>query len=260
MDKENLKNLLDLLYLKYNYKNSDIDPIWLLHEMKSNEDIELLGFIASCYSYGRVEQIISHIKKFMKILNKQIYGFISNFDKLRDKKYCIGFNYRFNNNDDFIELISVLHKVIVKYGNLKNLFISGYNPECDTIFYALNDFSKKLNNFSKKNDSFRYLIPIPENNSTCKRLNLFLRWMVRKDKIDLGIWEKEVSRSKLIIPVDIHVYRQAINLRLVERKSCDMKFALNLTEKLKLFDPVDPVKYDFSLCHLDIQNARKSIN
>jgi uncharacterized protein (TIGR02757 family) len=101
------------------------------------------------------------------------------------------------------------------------------------------------------NKFFEYLIPDPQNNSTCKRLNLFLRWMVRKDEIDLGIWNK-VSRSKLVMPVDVHVARVSGLLGLVKRKSVDLKFAVELTDRLKQFDNDDPVRYDFSLCHIGI--------
>ncbi|MCX7833069.1 MAG: TIGR02757 family protein [Ignavibacteria bacterium] len=253
MKNEKIKKLLDFLYDKYNKVHSDDDPIWLLHSLKSQEDVEILGFIVSCYCYGRVEQIISLINRFKKSISRDVFNFVVNFDKKKDFKYCLGFNYRFNSEHDFIELISVLQKAIKSFGNLKSLFLKGYNSNEKTILQALNKFSKVLNSFSNRNNSFRYLIPIPENNSTCKRLNLFLRWMVREDNVDLGIWKNEIPKSKLIIPVDTHVYRQSINLKLISRKSCDIKFALELTERLKEFDPEDPVKYDFSLCHLDIK-------
>ncbi len=253
MNNYKLKQLLDSLYNKYNKQYSDNDPVWLLHGLQDIKDIEFLGFIVSCYAYGRVEQIIFHTKKFLKSIGGNVYEFIFNFNKKRDSKYCKGFYYRFNTDEDFLELVLVLNKLINKYKDLKSLFIRTYNPAKENIYDALNFFSKTINSFSLKNGSFRYLIPVPENNSTCKRLNLFLRWMVRKDNVDLGIWGKEISKSKLIIPVDTHVYRQAQRLKLIDRKSCDMKFALKLTDKLKTFDPNDPVKYDFSLCHLGMQ-------
>lgn len=259
MTNKSLKKLLDNLYTKYNHKFSDDDPVWLLHNLNSEADIELFGFIISCYSYGRVKQIINYSRKFLELIGERVFEFISNFDRVNDEKYCQGFYYRFNNRGDFIELISVLKKTISVYGSLKKLFLSGYNPKEITVFSALNNFSKIINSFSNRNNSFRYLIAIPENNSTCKRLNLFLRWMVRKDNVDLGLWGKEISKSKLIIPVDIHVYRQVQRLKLIDRKSCDMKFALLLTEKLRSLDPCDPVKYDFSLCHLGIESSIKKI-
>lgn len=250
MNNKQLKGLLDRLYIKYNKIDSDRDPVWLLHKQKSDKDVEALGFIVSCYCYGRVEQIITYIDKFLKIIGNNIYDFIINFNKSKDSKYCKGFYYRFNTEDDFIELISVMNRVVKKFGSLKNLLKGFYDTNAETVFNALNNFSKTINSFSNINGSFRYLIPIPENNSTCKRLNLFLRWMVRKDNVDLGIWRNEISKAKLIIPVDTHIYRQALKLKLINRKSYDMKFALHLTEKLKSFDPDDPVKYDFSLCHI----------
>jgi uncharacterized protein (TIGR02757 family) len=127
------------------------------------------------------------------------------------------------------------------------------------IIPALSAFSSYLVNNLKLHDHkrkyyFNYLIPNPGNGSTCKRLNLFLRWMIRNDEIDLGIWNG-IQPSKLVVPVDIHISRVAKKLNLVKRKSIDLKFALELTDKLKQFDPVDPVKYDFSLCHCQMEGG-----
>lgn len=152
----------------------------------------------------------------------------------------------------FFLLLSVLQTALIKFGSLKTVFLDGYSESHENIIPALTHFSEKLRSFVKPAKNFEYLIPPVTRNSTCKRLNLFLRWMVRKDNIDFGFWGREVNPSKLIIPVDTHVYKVALKLGLVKRKSCDMKFAIELTNKLKQFDPEDPVKYDFALCHIGI--------
>ena len=143
------------------------------------------------------------------------------------------------------------------YDSLQNLFIENYNEDQINILPALNKFTENLNEFSDSETYHGYLIPLSKNGSTCKRLNLYLRWMVRStgiDKIDLGIWDK-VDKSKLIMPVDTHIYKVSRKLKLVNRNTCDMKFALELTNKLKKFDPDDPVKYDFAMCHAGIDKV-----
>lgn len=248
-----LKKYLDRLYIKYSRKYSSGDPVWILHNLRNKKDIEVLAFIISCFSYGRVELIVDFISKLTDSINKEIFEFIINYNPSKDKKYIRGFYYRFNTENDLSELFRCLSFVMKKYNSLENLFMEKYSTAEENILTPLNHFTKTLNSFSRtrQGSSFRYLVPVPENNSTCKRLNLFLRWLVRKDNIDFGLWKK-VSKSKLIIPVDIHVYRVSRELGLINRKSCDLKFALELTNVLKEFDPEDPVKYDFALCHLGI--------
>ena len=134
--------------------------------------------------------------------------------------------------------------------------MSGYLNEDENVIKALQNFSDKLNSYALKRDEYyHFLISNPANGSTCKRMNLFLRWMVRKDEIDVGLWNG-VSKAKLIMPVDTHIGRISKKLKLVKRKSVDLKFAIELTEKLKRYDANDPVKYDFALCHIGIDKKK----
>ncbi len=249
--KDDLKEYLDGLYISFKKKHSSKDPVWQLHEFQDERDIETAGLIISCYAYGRVEQINQFIKRFLKNINFKVYEFTSNFSQQKDKKYLKDLNYRFNTVNDFSLLISNIKNVIERYGSLQNLFLEKYNEKDENILSALSNFSGSLNILGNKNSYYGYLLPLPENKSTCKRLNLYLRWMVRKDEIDVGIWSK-INKAKLIIPVDTHVYRVSRSLKLVSRKSCDMKFATELTNMLRKFDANDPVKYDFALCHVDM--------
>ena len=155
-------------------------------------------------------------------------------------------------------LLKQLRQAISEYGSLKNLFLKGYSKEDDNILTGLYNFTDYLKKGIRADSKFHYLIPDSRKNSTCKRLNLFLRWMVRKDEIDPGLWSSNISTSKLIMPVDTHVYRISRQLNIIDRKSYDMKFAVELTEKLKEFDPEDPVKYDFALCHIGIDTRMNS--
>ena len=219
-----------------------------------------MGLVTASYSYGQVEQINKFTEKLISQIGGNPYEFTTNFSKRKDKKYFKGLNYRFNTEDDLICLFESIQKSLIEFGSLKNLFLKNYKSDAENIVEALSHFSSVLYEYGNNNNGsgrnyFKYLLVNPNDKSTCKRMNLYLRWMVRKDKIDTGIWS-EVAKSKLIIPVDVHVARVSKRLKLVKRKSVDLKFALQLTEKLKKFDKDDPVKYDFALCHIGIDGIK----
>lgn len=249
----NLKEKLDKLYNSYKHKHSSKDPVWNLHSFSDEKDIEIIGLISSAFAYGSVNQINRFIELLLQKIGNKPYEFTVNFEKQKDKKHLNGLYYRFNTGRDILNLFSSINKTLVKYSSLQNAFISGYDSSHDNIVPALTGFINTLHrNSPKKHDKYyHHLIPNPLSGSTCKRMNLFLRWMIRKDDIDTGIWSG-VDKAKLIMPVDTHIARVSKKLRLVKRKSVDLKFAVELTSKLKLFDAADPVKYDFALCHIGI--------
>lgn len=248
-----IKKDLNSLYEKYKNIQSADDPIRFLHQYKDKKDIEILGLIAASYSYGQIGVINRFIEEFINRIENNPFSFIKNFNFKRDIKLFEGMNYRFNNHYDLINLLQNIRVNMEEYGSLLSLFMQKYSVDDENILNALTFFSDSMRKkFVKNLMGYDYLMPDVRNNSTCKRLNLFLRWMVRKDEIDTGIWGKDINRSKLLMPVDVHVYRMARKFKLVSRKSCDMKFAIELTEKLKKYDADDPVKYDFALCHNDI--------
>ena len=255
MNNIELKKLLDELYFRYKKKHSSKDPVWNLHRLNDEKDVEILGLITSAYSYGSVDQINRFISALTDRTGFKLHEFTSNYSEHKDKKFLKGLHYRFNSEKDLSMLLINIKKVIINYGSLKNLFLEGYLNDDKNILNALNHFTVLFNNKQNKNirTSYDYLVPSPENNSACKRLNLYLRWMIRKDEIDPGAWSGSIDKAKLIMPVDIHVYRISKYLKMVNRKSCDLKFAVELTEKLKLFDITDPVKYDFALCHYQME-------
>ncbi|MBK8554063.1 MAG: TIGR02757 family protein [Ignavibacteria bacterium] len=254
MNNKELKTYLDSLYNKYRDKYSSKDPVWILHNFNEAKDIEIAGLITSSYAYGKVEQINAFVNKFLKNIDFKVHEFTSNYSEHKDKKYLKDLYYRFNTSDDLSLLIINIKNALNAYGSLQNLFLHEYAPQHQNVLPALTYFSYELNKLTNDGSYFTYLIPVTGKKSACKRLNLYLRWMVRKDEIDLGIWEN-IDKSKLIMPVDTHIYRVSRKLRLVKRKSCDMKFALELTDKLKKFDGNDPVKYDFALCHAGIEKS-----
>jgi uncharacterized protein (TIGR02757 family) len=255
-----LKEKLDKLYIKYSSKYSSKDPVWMLHRFSDEKDIELIALITAAFAYGSVDQINSFINTLLVKIGNKPYEFTINFSKRKDKKYLKDLYYRFNSHLDIGDMFSSLNGALRKYGSLKKHFMSYYDDPNVNIIPALTGFTNDLNkNIKKRNDKYyHYLFSNPQNKSTCKRMNLYLRWMVRKDEIDTGLWN-EIHTSKLIMPVDTHIARISKKLGLVKRKSIDMKFAEELTEKLKTFDPIDPVKYDFALCHIGIDKKDFSI-
>lgn len=253
MNNSELKNYLDKIYHKYKNKYSSKDPVWILHEFQDVKDIEIIGLITSCYAYGQVDQINIFINKFLKRINHKVHEFTSNYSELKDKKFLEGLFYRFNKSEDLSILILSIKNVLSGYSSLQNLFLENYDHTDNSILKALTHFTDILSKNIPGTEGYKYLIPSPLKNSTCKRLNLYLRWMIRSDDIDTGIWNEKADKSKLIMPVDTHIYRISRSLKLVKRKSCDMKFAIELTERLKKFDNDDPLKYDFALCHIGIE-------
>ncbi len=258
MKNKDLKIRLDNLYFKYKSKYSSKDPVWILHNFNEIKDIEIAGLITSCYAYGQVDQINFFINRFLKNIGFKVHEFTSNYSEHKDKKYLKDLYYRFNTSDDLSLLILNIKNVLKKYGSLQNLFLKKYDKSHSNVLDEMSYFSSKLNLLNNEKSFYSYLVPCVKNNSACKRLNLYLRWMIRKDEIDLGIWEN-ADKAKLIMPVDTHIYRISRKLGLVKRKSHDMKFAIELTEELKKFDNTDPVKYDFALCHLGIDKGYADI-
>jgi len=252
-----LKTYLDENYLSYKKAYSSEDPVWSLHELKDEKNLEITAFIFSCFAYGRVDIMNEFLDKLTARLNGNVYEFTINFDEKKDKKHLANLYYRFNISHDLIYLFQKLRLVISEFGSLKALFLKGYSKEDVNILESLYNFTDYLKKGVSPGSKFHYLIPDSRRNSTCKRLNLFLRWMVRKDEIDPGLWSSDIEKTKLIMPVDTHVYRITQKLKLVKRKSCDMIYAIELTEKLKEFDPEDPVKYDFALCHIGIDGKKE---
>lgn len=256
MSDKKLKKYLDLLYIKYHKKFSSKDPVWILHDFYDKKDIEVIGFITSCYSYGRVESINFYIRKLLNITGNKVYEFTSNYNEHKDKKFFEDMYYRFNSSEDLTHLILKIRNVILKYSSLEDLFLKYYSNSDENILPALQGFTNELNENNGNEHSLNYLVPLAERGSACKRLNLFLRWMVRNDNIDRGIWE-HVAVSKLLIPVDTHVYKVSKLLGLAERNTCDMKFVIELTRRLKTFNAEDPVRYDFAICHASMEGILK---
>lgn len=252
-----IREILEKLYLQCNFADIILnDPIEFPHRYKNNVDIEIAGFIASSFAYGKINLFKPIIQKILNAMGVSPYDFIVNFDYEKHEKYFTNIKYRFSNNKDIVLFLIALRKVITKFKTLENLFKSNYQDTDIDIGNALSGLVKAFYGvdvkiIDTKSPGFRFLIPDPQKKSPCKRLNLFLRWMIRDKDIDFGIW-KGIPQNKLIIPLDTHIGRISRCLGLTKRKSDDWKTAIAITNSLKLLDPEDPIKYDFALCHYGV--------
>jgi len=244
--------------LEFHYKAFDIsslapDPAEFLRDKSTNEDIEIAGLISSVMAYGNVKQINATLKALFTVIGLEPFEFIRNF-KIRDFKEKINLKHRFYTTSDIITFLIILSRIVGEYGSIKNYFLSQYRNEDESVKNMLERAPEKFLALAEASQAgltpgVRFMFPKPSGGSACKRMNLFLRWMVRKDSIDYGIWS-EIPASKLIIPVDTHIAKIAQKLRLTKRKNVSWKMAEEITENLRKFDPEDPVKYDFALCHI----------
>jgi len=250
------KEYLDKLYKQYNRINSAEDPAWNILVQNEKLDKEILAFISAIYAFGSIKQIINSQLKIFGILTPSAYQRILDRDYLLYIEKNFEVKHRFLFHKEFIGLLKTLNLIYTKFGSIKKLFLLNYNPHDKNLKNAISHFSKNLrdliNGQNLSSRKIKFLFPSPEDRSPCKRINLFLRWMVRKDNIDFGLWN-EIKPSQLIIPLDVHIYNAARKYQLTKLKSPSWKMAEEITESLKKFDPVDPVKYDFVLSHLKIK-------
>lgn len=252
-----LKNILERLYEKYNRRELiSPDPLQFSYRYSNPADIEIASFLASALAYGRVQQIEKSLNNLLGRMGESPYEFVIHFDK-KKRKSLKDFKHRFTTGSDISDLLTLFKLVIKKNGTIERHFARGYNPDDNNIIPALTKFCSSLLDIyadghnGQTTRGLRYLLVSPEGGSTCKRLNLFLRWMVRDDDVDTGLW-KTVDKSKLIVPVDVHMGRLCKILGLYNRHTVSLRTALEITESFVEIEPSDPVKYDFALSRIGI--------
>jgi len=258
----NLKQKLDYHYKAFGKSQISPDPLQFLHLFSDERDIETVGFIASVFAYGNVTQINNTLNKIILTMENRPYDFMINFGKRSNPIQSLDLKHRFYTEADVKLFLSLLNKILKKYEMLKNLFLRFYNSSEPNLKNSIANFSKYLlekikeeREVDKISPGIKFMFPTPDSGSACKRMNLFLRWMVRKDEIDFGIWS-EIPANKLVIPVDTHVARICRTLKLTKRKNVNWIMAEEITENLKKFDPADPVKYDFAICHIGMRKLK----
>jgi len=244
------QNLCEL-YATYNRREFvHPDPLEFLYDYPDVRDREIVGLVASSLAYGNVRQIL-------KCVCGVLQGMGAPADYLRRSSHKSlirafrGFKYRFTTGLELAAMLYRIKVVLERYGSLEECFMQGLKNDHETVIPALTAFVEALS--SGFDARPRSLLPSPEAGSACKRLNLFLRWMIRRDEVDPGGWDG-VPRSKLVVPLDVHLHRISVRLGLTGRKQANLAAALEITTAFRKIEPEDPVRYDFCLTRLGIRD------
>lgn len=254
---------LDDLYRTFDDVSSATDPVHIVRRFEANEDREVVGFCAAALAFGRVASVLQSIEALLEVMGPRPAAFVRRFVPVRDSRRIEPLVHRWIRGRDLVALLLILRRMLRESGSIEAFFVDGDDPSSPDIGAALNAFSARALSTDlgeayggrlPKRPGVCYFFPRPSAGSACKRLNLFLRWMVRKDAIDLGVWTR-VAPARLIVPLDTHVIRVGRCLRLTRYVSPGWKMAADITASLRQIDPVDPVRYDFSLCHVGMMNA-----
>ena len=252
-----LKARLDGLYEKYNHREFvHPDPLEFLYRYDDLRDREIAGIVSSSLAYGRVAQILKSVDIVLDRMKPSPYRFLLKTGPGQLEACFKGFKHRFTTGSEIAGLLTAAGKMISDSGSLNSAFLENYDSRDDNIIPASLGFCKNFSIFSK--NSCCSLIPSHTGKSAFKRLNLFLRWMVRDDSVDPGGW-KGIAASKLIIPLDTHMHRISLHLGLTGRKQADMKTAVEITESFKNIEKNDPIRYDFALTRIGINNLPEEL-
>jgi uncharacterized protein (TIGR02757 family) len=256
LETEQLKAFFDRKAEQYNQPSFiKDDPVCIPHLFTRKQDIEIAGFFAAIFAWGNRTIIIKKSKELLQLMDMAPYDFVLHHQG-QDLKRFLGFKHRTFNATDLLYFLAFLQYHYRQSGTLETAFFppqvleNKERPAVENALVYFHHYFFSLEDFPHRT---RKHIATPEKNSNCKRLNMYLRWMVRKDKqgVDFGIW-KRISPAQLICPIDLHVARVASRFRLLERKPVDWQAALELTGYLRTLDPHDPVKYDFALFGLGV--------
>lgn len=252
-----LKPALDRHYRSFDFGSRVMeDPIRFPKRYDDPADIEVAGFLAASFAYGRVDLFSPFLERLFTILGPHPAAFLGDMRIAKVRRLTSGMRYRFNSGNDILALLYIMRTALREHGSLECLFVKNHFPyEHDTgraLEGAMNamravDVSPVYGRKGHPAGLLQFF-PRPSSGSACKRLNLFLRWMVRDRDIDLGIWKK-ITPDRLVIPLDTHIMRIAACIGLTRRRSAGWKAAAEITESLRRLDPADPLKYDFALCH-----------
>ncbi len=248
MTKSDLKILLDDCVERFNQPNFlDNDPISVPHRFTKKQDIEIAAFWTAILAWGQRKTIINKATELFNLMDGSPHDFILNHREI-DRKPFLNFVHRTFQATDTLYFLEFFQWFYQNHQSLEEAFLKKMNPDAAHVGAGLVGFRELFFSLPDAPQRTRKHVPSPETKSSCKRLNMFLRWMVRSDDrgVDFGIW-KNIKPSQLLIPLDVHVERHARKFGLLERPQTDWQAVLELTERLREFDPNDPVKYDFAL-------------
>jgi uncharacterized protein (TIGR02757 family) len=252
-----LKPALDRLYREFDRLDSASDPIHIVRRYHRPADREVAGFLAAGLAFGRVASLMQSIERLLTCMGPAPAAWARAFDPARDGGALEPLGHRWTRGRDLVALIWILRRILEQSGSIEGFFVDGLDPAAPDVGEALESFSMRARAIDlrpaygrrPRSPGAHFFFSRPSAGSACKRLNLFLRWMVRRDAVDLGVWT-QVPASKLVVPLDTHVIRVGRCLGLTRSRSPGWRMAAEITASLRAIDPADPVKYDFALCHL----------
>jgi uncharacterized protein (TIGR02757 family) len=254
---EKLKALFEGLYEKYNRKELiKPDPLQFIYKYDNPADMEIVGLLSAALAYGRVEQIQNDLNDLLGRIGDRPYKFVMNFTN-KERVSIEDFKHRFNTGNDISDLLMLLKGVLAEHGSIEKYFLLGFNASDENTIIALMRFCDSLldkyrmTHKGKQSKGLSFLLAGPSLGGAAKRLNLFLRWMVRSDDVDAGLW-RSIDKSKLIVPVDVHIARLCRILGFHSHKNVSLKTAIEITRNFAKISPDDPVKYDFALSRIGI--------
>lgn len=248
-DRDRLGGVLEAQYLAFNRRAFvHPDPLEVVYRYESDGAREVVGLIAACLAYGRVAQILKNVDLVLDVLGVAPHEYVMQVTRAELERKLGGFKHRWTTSAEVVDFLLGIGTVLCHHGNLESCFLSYHQAKCDSTLPGLEGFAREL----RGSDAPTSLLSAPEKGSACKRLHLYLRWMVRSDDVDPGCWH-EVSPSKLVVPLDTHMHRIARSLGLTHRKQANLRTALEVTDAFRAFSADDPVRFDFCLTRLGIR-------
>lgn len=247
--RELVRLIADTAYARYHRREFlHPDPLEVVHDYASPEDQEVVGFIASSLALGQVQSILAACREVLAAFPHPRRDLVT-LSRAEIAERLPGFVYRFFRTSHISDLLFGLGEMLRRHGTLEGAFLHNFSDDDDTVLPALSAFARRLSTYAGGDHGI--LVSFPDKGSASKRLHLFLRWMVRSDELDLGLWRR-VDPSRLVVPVDTHMLRIARYLGLTERKTADRRAAEEVTASFRRINPADPAKYDFALTRAGI--------
>lgn len=251
------KGLLEKLYARYNHRVFvPPDPLQFVYRFPDRRDAEIGAFLAAALAYGRVRQIERSLTQLFDRMDGAPCDFTMRLNGA-GRAGLRTFKHRFTTGDDIADLLGLFRRVLDDHGDLEAFFALGYRQEHPTVLPAMSTFCDSLCRLHADahgghvSDGLGYLLASPSRGSASKRLHLFLRWMVRHDEVDVGLW-RSIDKARLVVPVDVHMARLCRILGLHDDRTVSRSTAVKITESFAKMEPTDPVKYDFALSRIGI--------
>ena len=262
-DLARLRGELDRLHDSYNVPDSTADPVQFVWRYDDPRDREVVAAIASGLAFGRLASVLASVERVLALLGPHPAGYLETLDVPQARMALASVVHRWTRGDDLVALLVILRELRARHGSLEGAFLAGDDPTSEDVSSGLEafcaaacavDVREAYGGKARGRLGVQYFFPRPSLGSACKRLNLFARWMVRQDAVDPGGWTG-VSRSRLVIPLDTHTIRVGRCLRLTRYTSPGWRMAADITATLRRIDAEDPVRFDFSLCHMSMMGA-----